>query len=179
MEQYAIFLGTKIEYYKATSPQIYRFYPTPVKISAPFCGNWQDDSIFFYEMQRDKNRQDDLAEKQSWRVYATRWQNLQNYSNWASTALAQTFVHWSINTHTPKEQSLETDAHMDSPLIYDDATVGQRGKGGPVNVALGYLDIHMEEQMALSPYLTTVTKLNSRRNADTHWKRQNLETPRE
>lgn len=41
-----------------------------------FSGNWQTDSNIYKEMQKVKNSWGNFAEeKQSWRIYATRYQN--------------------------------------------------------------------------------------------------------
>lgn len=44
-------------------------------------------------------------------------------------------------------------------------------------MALGYLDILMEKQMTLGPYLTTITKRNSRRSVDINWEGKTLKLP--
>lgn len=63
---------------------------------------------------------------------------------------------------------------MHSPLR---ECCGAKGKGLTFLTVLGYLDILMEKQMTLGPYLTTITQRNSRRSADMNWEGKTLKLP--
>lgn len=67
---------------------------------------------------------------------------------------------------------------MYKPLIYANGiNTGQSGKDSRFKMALGHLDIHMEKQMNLDPYLTPVTTLNSGRSVDINWKGKTVKLP--
>lgn len=162
------------------SKSSYRFYSISVKISARCCGNWKDDSVFFYDMQKARNSQDNLEEKNRVERFTLLDGKIKKLQQLSQYGIHTKFYQLKNKIHKQTNRTREfrkRSTHVQTFKLCKWYHCKVEEKGLSFQNGADHLAIHMEKPMPRSPYLIPVTKLSAKRSVDINWKDRTLKLP--